>query len=95
MAGMWVVHIDVKDDDRYAEYIKGSSEVVAAYDGEYIARGGRYRQPEGREYPRNVIARFPTYERAIEAYESAEYQSIVGMAKESADRLLTIIEVND
>lgn len=95
MAGMWVAHIDVKDDDKYAVYIKGSGGVVAAYDGDFIARGGRYQQVEGKEYPRNVIVRFPTYERAVEAYESDEYQAIVGIAKDAADRAFTIIEVDD
>lgn len=95
MAGMWVVHIDVKDDDRYAEYIKGSSEVVTAHDGEFIARGGRYEQKEGKDYPRHVMVRFPTYDRALEAYESDEYQAIVDIAKEAADRSLTIVEVDD
>lgn len=95
MAGMWIVHVDVKDDDRYAEYIKGSSRVVAAYDGEFIARGGRYEQKEGKEYPRNVLVRFPTYEKAVAAYESDEYQAIVAIAKESSDRLLTILETDD
>lgn len=95
MAGMWVAHIDVRDDDLYADYIKGSSEVVVAYDGEFIARGGRYQQMEGKEYPRNVLVRFPTYERAVEAYESDEYQAIVGIAKEASDRTLTIIEIDD
>ena len=95
MAGMWVAHIDVRDDDMYADYIKGSSAVVATYDGEFIARGGRYQQMEGKEYPRNVLVRFPTYERAVEAYESDEYQAIVGIAKEASDRTLTIIEIDD
>jgi uncharacterized protein (DUF1330 family) len=95
MAGMWVVQVDVKDDDRYAEYIKGSSRVVAAHDGEFIARGGRYQQKEGEEYTRNVLVRFPTYEKAVAAYESDEYQAIVGIAKDSAERRLTILETDD
>jgi len=95
MAGMWVVHIDVKDDERYGDYIKESSKVVADHDGEFIARGGRYQQKEGREFPRNVLVRFPTYERALEAYESDAYQAIVDVAKESSDRLLTILEIDD
>lgn len=95
MAGMWVVHIDVSDEDKYAEYIKGSSGVAAQYGGEFIARGGRYVQKEGREYRRNVLVRYPTYERAVEAYESEEYQSIVGLAKEASERHLTIVEVED
>ncbi|HXV72607.1 MAG TPA: DUF1330 domain-containing protein [Acidimicrobiia bacterium] len=95
MAGMWVVHVDVKDDERYGEYIKESSKVVADHDGEFIARGGRYQQMEGPEFPRNVLVRFPTYERAVEAYESEEYQAILEIAKESSDRLLTILEIDD
>jgi uncharacterized protein (DUF1330 family) len=95
MAGMWVVHINVKDDDRYAEYIKGSTEVAKQYGGEFVARGGRYQQKEGKEFSRNVLVRYPTYERAVEAYESDEYQAIVDIAKESSDRLLTILEVDD
>ena len=95
MAGMWLVQVDVKDDDSYAEYIKGSSQVVAAHDGEFLARGGRYEHKEGKPYPRNVLIRFPTYERALEAYESDEYQAIVGIAKEAADRAVTIVEVDD
>ena len=95
MAGMWVVHIEVKDDERYAEYIEGSTRVARQYGGEFVARGGRYAHKEGREYPRNVLIRYPTYEGAVAAYESDEYQAIVGIAKESSDRMLTIIEVDD
>jgi len=95
MAGMWIVHVDVSDDDRYAEYIRGSSEVAAEYGGEFIARGGRYEQKEGRDYARNVLVRYPTYERALEAYESDEYQAILQIAKESSDRALLILEVDD
>ncbi|MGD2100739.1 MAG: DUF1330 domain-containing protein [Acidimicrobiia bacterium] len=95
MAGMWIAHIDVHDEERYAEYVKGSSKVIPGYDGEFIARGGRYRQVEGRDYPRNVLVRFPTYERAMEAYESEEYQAILGTALAASERMLTIIEVDD
>lgn len=95
MAGMWVLHIDVTDPEKYGEYIEGSSEVAPAYGGQFIARGGRYQQVEGRDYARNVIVRFPTYEKAVEAYESEEYQAIVGLATEASERQFTIIEVDD
>jgi len=92
---MWVVHVDVKDDERYGEYIKESSKVVADHDGQFIARGGRHEQKEGREFPRNVLVTFPTYERAVEAYESEGYQAIVDIAKDSSERLFTILEIDD
>lgn len=95
MAGVWVAHIDVKDEEKYAEYIKGSSAVAEKYGGVFIARGGRYEQKEGREYPRNVLVRYPTYETALEAYESDEYQAVVGLATEASDRMITIVETDD
>jgi uncharacterized protein (DUF1330 family) len=95
MAGMWIVHAEVKDDEQYAQYIKGSSRVVDAHEGVFIARGGRYEQKEGKEYPRHVLIRFPTYDKAVEAYESDDYQAIVGIAKEASDREFVIVEVDD
>jgi uncharacterized protein (DUF1330 family) len=92
---MWIVHAEVKDDERYADYIKGSSQVVASFEGEFLARGGRYLQKEGKEYPRHVLIRFPTYENAVKAYESDEYQALVELAKETSDRTLVILEIDD
>ena len=95
MAGMWIVHVNVTDDDSYADYIKGATEVAAKYGGEFIARGGKFEQKEGKEYARNVLLRYPTYEKALEAYESDEYQAILGIAKDASHRALTILEVDD
>ena len=95
MAGMWIVQIDVTDPDGYAKYIEGSTAVVAKHEGRFIARGGRYEQPEGRGYPRNVVITFPTYEKAVDAYESEEYQAILGLATNASERRLTILEVDD
>ena len=95
MAGMWIAHIEVKDPDRYAEYVDGASRVIPAFDGKFIARGGRYQQREGKDYPRNVVVRFPTYARAVECYESKEYQEILAIAQECSERLFTIVETDD
>jgi uncharacterized protein (DUF1330 family) len=95
MAGLWIGHIEVTDAEGYARYIEGSSKVIPAYDGQFIARGGRYQQKEGKDYPRNVVIRFPTYDRALECYESEEYQAVVGQAKDSSNRTVVIVESDD
>lgn len=95
MAGMWVAHVEVHDDQTYAKYIKGATDVVAKYGGEFIARGGNYQQKEGKDYPRNVLIKYPTYARALEAFDSEEYQAIIGLAHESSERTLVIVEVDD
>ena len=95
MAGLWIGHAEVTDPEAYARYVEGSSKVIPAYDGVFIARGGRYRQLEGKDYPRNVVIRFPTYDRALECYESDEYQAIVGQAKDASNRTVVIVEADD
>lgn len=95
MAGMWIAHVEVKDPERYADYVNGASRVIPAFDGEFIVRGGRFEQREGRDYARNVVVRFPTYERAIECYESDDYQEILAIAHEASERIFVIVETVD
>lgn len=95
MAAVWIAHVQVNDPDRYAEYMNGATQVIPAFDGEFIVRGGRHEQREGRDYPRNVVVRFPTYERAVECYESEEYQEILAIALEASERTFVIVETVD
>ena len=42
--------------------------------------------------PRNVVARFPSLEAAVECYRSAEYQAAIAHAKGAAERDLMVVE---
>ncbi len=95
MTALWIAHVDVTDPDKYAEYIKVASTSIPAHGGVFIARGGRYQQMEGKDYPRNVIARFPTFEDALACYNSPEYQAVVPIATSASDRSVTIVEIED
>jgi uncharacterized protein (DUF1330 family) len=68
---MWIVHVDVTDDDRYADYIKGSTEVAAKYGGEFIARGGKFEQKDGTAYARNVLVRYGALQPAARQLRTA------------------------
>lgn len=95
MVGMWIVHADVSNAERYAEYAAEASGITSRFGSEYIARGGRYVHKEGKEFRRHALVRYPSFERAVEAYESPEYQTLLGIVAESSDRHFTIVEVND
>jgi uncharacterized protein (DUF1330 family) len=95
MAGLWIAHANLQDPDTYAEYSKAAGEVVAAHDGVFLARGGNYRQLEGKEFARNVVIRFPTFARALECYESDGYQAIVDKATGAAERSIVIVDIDD
>lgn len=89
---LWIAHVTVTDDEAYGRYAAIATEAIAAHGGTFLARGGRYRQMEGRDHARNVVARFPSFEDAVACYEGARYQEAVAIAKGAAERDLVIVE---
>ncbi|WP_112323838.1 DUF1330 domain-containing protein [Oceanibium sediminis] len=94
MPALWIAHVEVTDPDAYAKYAEVASGSIPAHGGVFIARGGRAEQMEGRAFPRNVVARFPTMEAALACYNSPEYQSVVDIAKGASERSLVILETD-
>lgn len=95
MAAYWIAHVDVQDEEKYGEYIKVASVVIPEHGGEFIARGGRFVQFEGKARTRNVMARFPSVEAAEAAYNDPRYQEAVVWAKAASERELMVIEASD
>lgn len=92
MTALWIAHVTVTDAEAYGRYAKIATEAIAEHGGVFLARGGRYRQMEGTDRPRNVVARFPTFEDAVACYNSPRYQEALGHAKGAAERDLVIVE---
>lgn len=95
MGALWIAHVDVTDDETYGEYIKIASVVIPEHGGEFIARGGKFVQFEGKARARNVVARFPSVEAAEAAYADPRYQEAVKLAKSASERELMVIETTD
>jgi uncharacterized protein (DUF1330 family) len=49
-------------------------------------------QLEGNDRPRNVVARFPSLEKAVECYNSPAYQAALAHAKGASVRDLMVVE---
>lgn len=95
MGALWIAHVTVTDEDAYKKYAAGATIAIAEHGGEFIARGGRFVQLEGRERPRNVVARFPDVETAERCYHSDTYQAALAYAKGASERELMIIETSE
>jgi len=89
---LWIAHVEVTDPDAYGRYAKDAGPAIAAHGGVFLARAGRYVQLEGRDRARNVVARFPSLERAIECYNSPAYQAALAHAKGASVRDLMVVE---
>ncbi len=92
MAALWIAHVTVTDEDAYAKYAAIATEAIAAHGGVFLARGGRYVQLEGKDRPRNVVARFPSLEEAVACYNSPRYQEALSHAKGASERDLMVVE---
>ena len=88
----WIAHVTVTDEEAYARYAAPAGPAIAAHGGEFLARGGRHRQLEGRDRARNVLARFPSFEDAVACYESEAYREALAHADGAAERDLVIVE---
>ena len=68
------MQVEVTNPGQYAEYMKLSPGIIEKFGGRFIARGGRSETLEGTPATcRIVVVEFPSFERAQEFYNSAEY----------------------
>ena len=93
MNGYLIFNIDVKKPDNYKEYIEKVKPIAEKYGGVYIIRGGETMVIEGNwSYPRTVVIKFPSYEKAKEFYNSNDYQPIKKIRLENSVSNAIIIE---
>ena len=92
MAAFWIAHVTVSDEDVYGKYAALATKAIAEHGGEFLARGGRAVQMEGRAHPRNVVTKFPSVDAAVKCYESDTYQEALSHAKGASERDLVIVE---
>ena len=76
-AGYVIAKLKVTNHENYKEYVEKVPNVIKKYGGEYLARGGDHQVVEGENnFPRIIIIKFPTYEKALEWYHSDEYKPV-------------------
>ena len=77
MTGFVIFNIEIKKPEEYKEYVDKVTPIAKKFGGEYIVRGGETKVIEGVwTYPRTIIIKFPSYEKALEWYSSEEYKPI-------------------
>ncbi len=93
MAAYLVVDIDVRDPERYAEYVKVVPATIARYGGRYLARGGKAEALEGTWRPKRfVLLEFPSYERAMEWWRSEEYRAPKALRQAAATATIVLAQ---
>lgn len=93
MAAYVIVDIEVKDRERYAEYIRLSPVSLAKYGGKFVVRGGRHETLEGDWRPnRLVVLEFESMERAKEWWASPEYAEAKALRQATSSANMIVVE---
>ena len=93
MRGYWIaLYKKIENMDNLKNYATKVTPIIKSYGGKPLVRGGKYSILEGDNFPRTVIWEFPNYEKAIECYNSKEYQDGWNLAKKTTVRNLQIVE---
>ena len=90
--GYWIARVDVRDTERYKDYVSAAKPAFEKYGANFLARGGAYERLEGPVRARNVVIEFPSLQAAHDCYHSPEYQIAAAIRQEVADAEMVIVE---
>ena len=93
--GYWVARVDVHNAEAYKDYVAANGAAFAKFGGRFVVRGGQFQNPVGTSRSRNVVIEFPSYQAALDCWDSAEYQAARAKQQGSAEMDLVIIEGYD
>ncbi len=92
-AGFVIFNIDVTNPEDYNEYITKVKPIVEKFGGEYVVRGGTNQVVEGNwQYSRTIVLKFPSYEKALEWYNSDLYKPVKELRQKNSEGNLIIIK---
>jgi len=93
MTAYVIAQVEIRNPERYAEYVKLTPATIAAYGGRFIVRGGKAERLE-EHLPANriVILEFDSYERAKDWYESGAYQGPKALRQSASVANLILVE---
>lgn len=94
MKGYWIAHVTVTDTEQYQKYVEGSAVAFKKFNAKALARGGQHTILEGDGHARNVVLEFPSYQHALDCYNSPEYQSAKAYRKDAGIANIMIVEGN-
>jgi uncharacterized protein (DUF1330 family) len=90
--GYWIVRVDITDQEKYKAYVAANAEPLKKYGARFLVRAGRFENPEGTSRMRNIVIEFPTYQAALDCWNSLEYQAAIKLRLPVSTIDLVIIE---
>ena len=93
MSAFIIAQINIKNKKLYQGYLNQVTPTAEKYGGQYVVRGGKFKTMLGKwDYERTVIIKFPTYDIAMQWYNSKEYSDIRKIREDNSEGNLIVIE---
>jgi uncharacterized protein (DUF1330 family) len=90
--GYWIVRVDIDNQDTYKDYVAANAEPLRKYGGRFLVRAGRFERMEGTSRSRNAVVEFPSYQAALDCWQSPEYQAAIKIRQPVSTIDLIVIE---
>lgn len=90
--GYWIARVDINDPENYPQYVETARPAFERFGANFLARGGKTNAIEGPGRARNVVIEFPSFQDAVDCYNSPEYQAAAAIRQKVADGEIVIVE---
>jgi len=87
-----VCYREIRDKEKLKKYIELAPDAMVPRGANILVRGGRVAAFEDGLAERTVLVEFPSFEEALEAYNSSEYKAAVAALGDGAVRDFRIVE---
>ena len=92
-AGYVIAQLKITNPENYKEYVEKVTPLVKKYGGEFLVRAGEFKIFDGEtKFPRIIILKSPSYEKALEWYNSEEYKPIKQIRLDNSEGTNIIIK---
>lgn len=93
MAAYVIFDVDIRDPERYQEFMSGVEPALEMAGARYLARGGAHKVHEGDWEPRRIVLlEFPSVEAWEAFYNGATYQGLKGVRDACSSARLVSVE---
>ena len=91
--GYWIsLYFKIDNQENLKKYAETVTPIIKSFGGKPLVRGGKHETYDGDNFVRTVIWEFPSYQKALECYNSKEYQNGWSLAKDTTKRHMQIVE---
>ncbi len=90
--GYWIARMDTTNPERYKEYAVANGKAFKKYGARFLVRAGKFECVEGKARARNVVIEFPSYQAALDCWNSPEYKEALKIRQGISDGDIVVIE---